>query len=95
MKKTEPDALTLLKEDHEMVAQLFADFKSAKSDDEKLKVMEKITDALEVHAKVEEEIFYPVLRTARDTHAKSEVREAYEEHKQIKILLAALEDAGR
>jgi hypothetical protein len=70
MKQSEPDALALLKEDHKVVAQFFADFESAESDDEKLKVMEEITDALEVHAKVEKEIFYPALRTARDAHTK-------------------------
>jgi hemerythrin superfamily protein len=44
--------------------------------------------ALEVHAAVEEEIFYPAVKKARSEHVKDEVREAYEEHKQIKSLLA-------
>jgi iron-sulfur cluster repair protein YtfE (RIC family) len=43
---------------------------------------------LEVHAAIEEEIFYPAVKKARSEPVKDEVREAYEEHKQIKSLLA-------
>jgi len=52
--------------------------------------VEEITAALKVHASVEEEIFYPAVKKARAEETKDEVREAYEEHKQIKALLAAL-----
>jgi hemerythrin superfamily protein len=43
-----------------------------------------------VHASVEEEIFYPAVKKARSENVKDEVRERYEEHKQIKSLLAEL-----
>ena len=50
----------------------------------------QIKAALEVHATIEEEIFYPAVKKARSEHVKDEVREAYEEHKQIKSLLAQI-----
>jgi iron-sulfur cluster repair protein YtfE (RIC family) len=43
-----------------------------------------------VHATIEEEIFYPAVKKARSENVKDEVREAYEEHKQIESLLAQI-----
>ena len=43
-----------------------------------------------MHATIEEEIFYPAVKKARSENVKDEVREAYEEHKQIKSLLAQI-----
>jgi hypothetical protein len=42
------------------------------------------------HATIEKEIFYPAVKKARSDEVKDEVREAYEEHKQVKALLAAI-----
>jgi hemerythrin superfamily protein len=42
------------------------------------------------HATVEEEIFYPAVKKARSENTKDLVREAYEEHTQVKALPAAL-----
>ena len=96
MKKNEmSDATELLQQDHETVKELFADFETAsKNDDndEKAAIVEEILAALEAHATVEEEIFYPAVKKARSENTKDEVREAYEEHQQIKNLLAALSE---
>jgi hemerythrin superfamily protein len=95
MKPRPSDAISLLKKDHETVKKLFAEFKSVSHSDEgskKEQIVEEIIGALELHATVEEEIFYPAVRKARAEQTKDEVREAYEEHKQIKAVLAALND---
>jgi hemerythrin superfamily protein len=88
----EQDAITLLKTDHATVKKLFEqEEKLKKRDSEKqASTFSQIKDALEVHATIEEEIFYPVVKKARSEHVKDEVREAYEEHKQIKTLLAEI-----
>jgi len=89
------DAITLLEEDHQAVSKLFKQFKTAANADDNAKkaaIVEEIIAALEVHATVEEEIFYPAMKRVRAEHAKDEVREAFEEHKQIKALLAVLGD---
>ena len=86
------DAVTLLKTDHAAVKKLFETEKKMTGKDGKKKeaVFNQIKAALEVHATIEEEIFYPAVKTARAEHVKDEVREAYEEHKQIKSLLAQI-----
>jgi hemerythrin superfamily protein len=86
------DAIALLKTDHAAVKKLFESEKKLTETDGKKKeaVFNQIKAALEVHATVEEEIFYPAVKAARAKNVKDEVREAYEEHKQIKSLLAQI-----
>lgn len=85
------NAIALLKKGHAAVKKLFEQEKKLKSDDsKKAAVFNQIKNALEVHATIEEEIFYPAVKQARSENAKDEVREAYAEHKQIKTLLAKL-----
>jgi iron-sulfur cluster repair protein YtfE (RIC family) len=57
-------------------------------EEKKQDIFDQIKAALEVHASIEEEIFYPAVKKARSENVKDEVREGYEEHKQIKSLLA-------
>ena len=86
------DAIALLKTDHATVKALFEkEGKLKKQDGEKKAgLFNQIKAALEVHATIEEEIFYPAVKKARSEHVKDEVREGYEEHKQIKHLLAEI-----
>ena len=92
------DAIALLKTDHGAVKKLFAqEEKLAKHDghqkydgQEKREIFSQIKAALEVHATIEEEIFYPAVKEARSENVKDEVREGYEEHTQIKSLLAQI-----
>jgi hemerythrin superfamily protein len=83
------DAIALLKTDHATVKQLFEQEETLKKRDSEKQAgtFSQIKDALEVHATIEEEIFYPAVKKARSEHVKDEVREGYEEHKQIKTLL--------
>jgi hemerythrin superfamily protein len=90
------DAIAVLKADHAAVKKLFAkEEKAARHDghgkydgQEKQDIFNQIRAALTVHATIEEEIFYPAVKKARSENVKDEVREGYEEHKQIKSLLA-------
>ena len=84
------DAIALLKTDHATVKKMFEkEAKLTKKDSEKKAgLFNQLKAALEVHAAIEEEIFYPAVKKARSEHVKDEVREAYEEHKQMKSLLA-------
>ena len=81
------DAISLLKSDHEKVKKLFNEIE-AEEDQEA--IFDQIKRTLEVHATIEEEIFYPAVKRARSEEVKDEIREAYEEHKQVKALLAAI-----
>src|ERR1700688_4514593 len=81
------NAISLLESDHEEVKKLF---KEIEAEEDQEAIFDQIKGALEVHATIEEEIFYPAVKKARSEKVKDEVREAYEEHKQVKALLAAL-----
>ena len=81
------DAISLLKSDHEEVKKLF---KEIEAEEDQEAIFDQIKGALEVHATIEEEIFYPAVKKARSEEIKDEVREACEEHKQVKALLAAI-----
>lgn len=85
----EKSALDLLKTDHEKVLQLFKDFEETHTDSKKEKLAAEICDALTVHAQVEEELFYPELKTA--LKEKGIILEASVEHAVMKELISQLE----
>jgi len=86
------DAISLLKIDHEKVKKLFKEIEAGEDQEA---IFDQIKGALEVHATIEEEIFYPAVKKARSEEVKDEVREGYEEHKQVKALLASIAEIHR
>lgn len=90
------NALTLLKQDHGNVEELFRRFETAKPEDveELARVRDLVVEHLSRHAVVEEQVFYPAIRTRLgDEHAFS-VLEGLEEHHAAKLMLAELEKLG-
>jgi hemerythrin-like domain-containing protein len=87
------DALTLLRDDHRTVEQLFKRFEKAgdRALVEKRKVVDQIVEALSVHAAVEEQVFYPAIR-ATVTSTEDMVLESLEEHHVVKWLLSELSE---
>jgi hemerythrin superfamily protein len=79
----------MLKADHEAVSQLFAEYEKARSVPNKKALVAEICTALTVHTQIEEEIFYPAVRTALKD--KLLVPEATVEHAGVKDLIAQLE----
>ncbi len=59
------DAITLLKNDHRKVEQLFQQYEQSDRRAEKQKLARQICQELIVHTKLEEEIFYPSCREQR------------------------------
>jgi hemerythrin superfamily protein len=90
--ETAQDAIELLTADHKEVKQLFAQFKKLKedgSDEDKSAIVEKVCNALKIHAQIEEEIFYPAVRKAIEDADLMD--EALVEHAGAKDLIAQLE----
>jgi hemerythrin superfamily protein len=86
----EPDALTLLKLDHRVVAELFDRYEAAGEDREKkATVAQRLCQELTVHAMLEEEIFYPKVREALegDDDAEHLLNEAESDHEAIANLV--------
>ncbi len=81
------DAFSLLKADHRKVEELFEQLESA-SGKAKLQVFAQIKSELDLHAHIEEKIFYPALEEPKQTHDLT--LEAYEEHDVVKKLLKEL-----
>ena len=81
------DAFELLKKDHKKVSQLFKEVEAA-SGQTKKQIFSRLKNELDVHAQVEERIFYPALENQEE--ARDITLEAYEEHKVVKDLLGEL-----
>ena len=85
----------LLKSDHEKVAGILSSIdetteRAAKGRDE---LFARLKQELELHTKIEEEIFYPALEDSEET--RDVTLEAYEEHNLVKQLLSELEAAPK
>jgi len=86
-----PDAIALLKADHRNVEELFAKFERAKGDGKKKALAEAICMELTIHAKLEEDIFYPACEGAVEEDL---LKEAHVEHDAAKVLIAEIEAGG-
>ena len=82
-----PDAIKLLKTDHEKVRGLLAQFEKA-TGARREKLRGQIERELKVHTQIEEEIFYPAYRdAARKKDDKTLYYEALEEHHVVDLVL--------
>jgi hemerythrin superfamily protein len=94
IRNNETDAIALLTADHKTVKALFKEFEQLKeqedADEQKARLVEQICNELKVHAKVEEELFYPAVREAIDDDDLMD--EADIEHASAKELIAQLEE---
>ncbi|HEX8709571.1 MAG TPA: hemerythrin domain-containing protein [Pyrinomonadaceae bacterium] len=86
------DAFELLKKDHEKVSDIFDKLEPTTERGEKTReeLFARLKQELEIHARVEEEIFYPALKEAKETHDIT--LEGIEEHHVVKQLLAELDE---
>jgi hypothetical protein len=90
-----PNALVLLRRDHEEVSAMFAKFEKRKdrmTSQQKAALAEEICTALSVHAQIEEEIFYPTVR--HEIGDEDLMDEAEVEHGSLKELIAKIEGEG-
>lgn len=83
------DASTLLRADHKLVSGLFDEYEKTQSTSKKRQLVAQICTELTVHAQVEEEIFYPVVKKALKD--KELILEAIVEHATLKELIAQIE----
>ena len=69
------DAITMLKEDHKTVEQLFKRFEKAgdRAFTEKRKIADQVIEALSKHAAIEEQVFYPVASSTAWTRRRSDL----------------------
>lgn len=82
------NALELLRHDHQEVQQMFHRYQSA-GEKEQEKLCREMVDALKMHTRIEEEVFYPYVRAA--SGRQDLVEEANVEHEASKTLISDLE----
>ena len=86
------NALEVLKQDHQKVKGLFKEATGSPDQSKRKELFDKIDTELEIHAHIEETVFYPELETHEEL--KDMVAEALEEHQEVKIMLEELEELG-
>src|SRR6476620_9015752 len=86
------DAITLLRNDHKTVEQLFKRFEKAGDNAtvEKRQIVDRIIEELSIHAAIEEQLFYPVAR-ATVPGTEDIALESLEEHHIVKWVLSELD----
>jgi hemerythrin superfamily protein len=84
------DAIQLLKDDHKKVEKIFS---SMERKENRQRLFPELDRELTIHATIEEQIFYPATKEAEPT--RDLVLESIEEHKQIKMVLADLEQTDK
>ncbi len=80
-------ATDILKKQHREVKGLFKKIENTEGARERKQLLDQITQALELHTRLEEEIFYPAVRGLETRKAEEMVAEALEEHHVVKLVL--------
>lgn len=83
-----PRATQLIRRDHKKVDGLFGRFERSKKADAQQRICAQVTQELEIHAKLEEEIFYPAVK--KHVGEDDMLQEAKQEHQQAKEIIAEL-----
>ncbi|WP_229509459.1 hemerythrin domain-containing protein [Massilia sp. CCM 8734] len=88
LNKLSPSVTDMIRFDHSHVLVTFHQYTTASRAGVKKALAETICDALEIHATLEEEVFYPVLR--RLDGAEPVIRKSQPEHDEMRRLIGAL-----
>src|SRR5262245_11952802 len=81
------NGIDILKKDHRLVEQLFAEFLQAEdSQEERERIFQQIERELSAHTEAEEKVFYPAVQA----EIPDQVDEALQEHMTVSKLLAEL-----
>lgn len=89
---TPPNAIELLTTDHAVVEQMFRQIETLPEGDARSQLLDGVIRELSIHAAIEEQVLYPAMRKALPD-GDHLVRDAIEEHQQVKETLAAIERA--
>lgn len=88
------DAITTLRDDHKRVEKLFKEFEKLEKNDgtptQKKRIVDEIVAELSVHAAIEEQHFYPAVKSEVE-EAEDTVLEGLEEHHIVKWTLSELD----
>jgi hemerythrin superfamily protein len=86
------DAISLLQADHREVEDLFRQYQHAKERHTRQHLADHICTALELHARLEEMIFYPAFEAAAGEAGDTLVEDVRQDHQTVRDLIAELAD---
>jgi iron-sulfur cluster repair protein YtfE (RIC family) len=89
------EATHRLRKDHDVVRELFASFEQAHEGGDEARMAELaegVCRELDVHAEVEEQIFYPAVRDRGGDELADTIAEAFEEHHVVKVLIGEIRE---
>jgi hemerythrin superfamily protein len=86
------DPVELITEDHEKMRGLFDEFEKTTNKRSKSRIVNEILLELDVHAGIEEEIYYPAVEEALDESERETIAEAEEEHHVVHLLIGELRE---
>jgi iron-sulfur cluster repair protein YtfE (RIC family) len=89
------NALDILKDDHDTIKNLFHQYEATQSEAYETKqwIAQHVFRELDLHSQLEEQIFYPAVRSARTDKGHELVLEGMEEHHVIDVLIEELRDS--
>jgi|RhiMetdeSRZDD1v2_1073273.scaffolds.fasta_scaffold83628_3 hemerythrin-like domain-containing protein len=88
------DAIAMLKADHQRVRDLFQEYEAAQDQQAKRDIAEEAFVELEMHAQLEEQVFYPAVEDETDELGQELVEESLQEHQTVKDLIQELREMG-
>jgi len=92
--KSPIDALAMLKADHQRVRDLFQEYAVTPDPQAQRVLAEEACTEIDLHAQMEEEIFYPAVEDAVDVDQQEMVEDSLREHQAIKDVMRELRDMG-
>jgi hemerythrin superfamily protein len=87
LSKISPNATNMIRMDHTHVMAVFHRYKADTPPAQKQALVNTACTALEIHAELEEEIFYPAVREVTDNET---IRKSVPEHNEMRQLIATL-----
>jgi hemerythrin superfamily protein len=84
------NAVEMLRADHQKVRELFQQYTAANNQNARRQIAEQVFIELEIHAQLEEMVFYPAFEQATDEEGKRQVQEARQEHQAVTTLIEEL-----
>lgn len=87
------NAIDMLRDDHKKLDALFRDYAATQDADEKRDAAEDALIEIEIHSRIEEEIFYPAVRE-RAPDAAGALAAGIDEHRTLKQLVQELKQDG-
>ena len=83
-------ATDVLRSAHELFRKLFTEHRGS-APDKKREIFRTLKRELEIHARIEEELFYPAVVRLRSSEARAIVRHGLKEHQILEGLLAEID----